>query len=77
MDILNEPELLSNLRVRFNENKIYTYVGPTLLACNPFKGIDGMYTDENLRSYICIIDGSSTDKGLYKKLAPHVFGLTA
>ncbi|EGR30103.1 myosin head, putative, partial [Ichthyophthirius multifiliis] len=77
MDILNEPELLLNLRTRFDDNKIYTYVGPTLLAVNPFKGIEGMYSESNLKSYMCIVDGSSTDKGLYKKLAPHVFGLTA
>lgn len=36
LECLNEPELLHNVRVRFNLNLIYTYVGPTLIACNPF-----------------------------------------
>ena len=76
MDILNEPELLSNLKTRFNQNKIYTYVGPTLLAVNPFKAIDMLYHNDTLKSYLCIIENDS-EKGLYKKLEPHVFGLTA
>jgi len=48
MDLLNEAELLQNLRRRYNENRIYTYVGPTLLAVNPFKLVEGLYESENL-----------------------------
>lgn len=64
------------MRTRFDQNKIYTYVGPTLLAVNPFKAIEGCYSEETLKSYLCII-ASNSEKGLYKKLPPHVFGLTA
>jgi myosin heavy subunit len=36
MEVLNDAELLENVRKRFNHNLIYTYVGPTLLVINPF-----------------------------------------
>jgi myosin heavy subunit len=37
MEILNDPELLNNVMVRFLTDYIFTYVGPTLLVVNPFK----------------------------------------
>ncbi|EGR34129.1 myosin head, putative [Ichthyophthirius multifiliis] len=76
MDILNEPELLENLKLRFQQNYIYTYVGPTLIAINPFKAIDKLYDQETLNTYFSIIE-SASDKSLYKQLQPHVFGITA
>ncbi|KAL4450307.1 hypothetical protein ABPG74_009013 [Tetrahymena malaccensis] len=76
MDLLNEAELLQNLRKRYDENKIYTYVGPTLLAVNPFKKIDNLYEEQTLLKYISIIE-NFTEKNLHKKIPPHVYGLTA
>lgn len=43
MNILNEPEILENLRQRYVINKIYTKIGPTLIALNPYKSIDSLY----------------------------------
>lgn len=37
MEILNDAELLENVRKRFFKDLIFTYVGPTLLVVNPFK----------------------------------------
>jgi myosin heavy subunit len=34
---LSPPTLLENTRVRFENDKIYTYVGDILVAVNPFK----------------------------------------
>lgn len=34
---LNDAELLINLKKRFIKKHIYTYVGPTLLALNPYE----------------------------------------
>ena len=34
---LSPPTLLENTRVRFESDKIYTYVGEILVAINPFK----------------------------------------
>jgi myosin-5 len=37
MDILNDAELLENVRKRFQMDLIFTFVGPTLIVLNPFK----------------------------------------
>jgi myosin heavy subunit len=34
---LNEAAILHNLRLRYTEDAIYTYIGPTLISTNPFK----------------------------------------
>lgn len=39
METLNDAELLNNIIVRFSQDLIFTYVGPTLLVVNPFKVI--------------------------------------
>ena len=39
METLNDAELLNNIIVRFSQDLIFTYVGPTLLVVNPFKAI--------------------------------------
>lgn len=33
---LNEPEILSNLSIRYGKRQIYTYTGAILIAINPF-----------------------------------------
>ena len=43
MNILNEPEILHNLKQRYALNKIYTKIGPTLIALNPYKSIESLY----------------------------------
>lgn len=55
MDLLNEAELLQNLRKRYIMNKIYTYVGPTLLAVNPFKSVESLYSEQTLAHYINLV----------------------
>lgn len=44
---LSQPTLLENTRARFEDDKIYTYVGDILVAINPFKWILGIY-DESI-----------------------------
>jgi myosin heavy subunit len=43
---LSQPTLLENTRVRYMDDKIYTYVGSILVAVNPFRFIEGLYTQE-------------------------------
>ena len=39
IDELNHSTVLYNLYRRYIRDEIYTYVGPTLLAVNPFKKV--------------------------------------
>ena len=48
---LNEVALLQNTRLRFLQDDIYTYVGPTLLAVNPFRRIESLVSSDCLLSY--------------------------
>jgi myosin heavy subunit len=36
MDILNEPEVLSNIIGRYRNDTIFTFIGPTLVVINPY-----------------------------------------
>ena len=40
---LDEGILLEELRTRYKQNNIYTYVGDILVSVNPFKTILGLY----------------------------------
>lgn len=47
---LHESTLLYNIRARYMQDKIYTYVGPIVIALNPFKKLP-LYTDDVIRQY--------------------------
>jgi len=44
IDELNNATLLYNLGNRYKKDEIYTYVGPILLALNPFKALPALGT---------------------------------
>ncbi len=46
MECLNEAELLENLRIRYEDDHFFTYIGPTLLVINPYCLIKKLYTAE-------------------------------
>jgi myosin I len=48
IDELNHATILWNLYRRYQNDDIYTYVGPTLLAVNPFKNMNQKYPTEKL-----------------------------
>ncbi|XP_032822384.2 unconventional myosin-IXa isoform X3 [Petromyzon marinus] len=62
---LNERTLLDNLRVRFKQEKIYTYVGTILIAVNPFKFLP-IYNPKYVRLY---------DNRELGKQEPHIFAV--
>ena len=37
MTVLNEAEILNNVKVRYLNNSIFTYIGPTLIVVNPYE----------------------------------------
>ena len=47
----SEKSMIYNLRVRYEKDEIYTFVGPILISINPYKTITGLYTDESILDY--------------------------
>lgn len=48
---MNDASILDNLKVRHSQDLIYTYTANVLLAVNPYKTIDGLYGEEQCRTY--------------------------
>lgn len=51
MDVLNEAEVLNNLKTRYKKDLIFTYIGPTLLVINPYKPITSDFSPQNFAIY--------------------------
>uniref|UniRef100_A0A670Z531 Myosin IXA n=1 Tax=Pseudonaja textilis TaxID=8673 RepID=A0A670Z531_PSETE len=62
---LNERTLLENLRNRFKQEKIYTYVGSILIVINPFKFLP-IYNPKYVKMY---------DNHHLGKLEPHIYAV--
>ena len=74
MDVLNEAELLFNLKMRYKKDLIFTYIGPTLLVINPYKPLDFNFSPEN---YIIYTKQANSQIFNLKENPPHVFGMGA
>ncbi|CAI5708000.1 hypothetical protein KXD40_004996 [Peronospora effusa] len=66
MSDLSELSLLTNLTKRYEKQLIYTYVGSILVAINPYKTLDTIYTEDKMTEYYGKTMGM---------LPPHVFAL--
>ncbi len=62
---LNEGAILHNLRIRFKEDRIYTFVSSILISVNPFKLLP-LYTPEKMDEYKSL--GA-------RSLPPHIFSV--
>ncbi|XP_030385777.1 unconventional myosin IC isoform X2 [Scaptodrosophila lebanonensis] len=62
----SEDAFIDNLKKRFQENLIYTYIGQVLISVNPYKQLP-IYSDEHIKEY--------RNKHLYE-MPPHVFAVT-
>lgn len=60
---LNEPSVVYNLFLRYNDNLIYTYSGLFLVAINPYKSLP-IYDNKTLKRY-----NSPSEE----RLPPHIF----
>jgi myosin heavy subunit len=77
IDELNHATLLQNLDARYNRDEIYTYVGPIILAVNPFMNLNNkLYTDPQMDMYKSIIK-SKTPYDDKKSMPPHIWTITA
>ena len=77
IDELNLATLMQNLAARYAKDEIYTYVGPIILAMNPFKNMDKkLYSPDHMTLYKSIL----TSKQPYedkKVFPPHIWTITA
>ncbi|RIB18415.1 P-loop containing nucleoside triphosphate hydrolase protein [Gigaspora rosea] len=62
---VNNDSINENLKKRFENHEIYTYIGHVLISVNPFKDL-GIYTDQILKSYM--------GKNLLE-MPPHVYAI--
>lgn len=51
MDVMNEAEILWNMKKRFLKGQIYSYIGNTLLFMNPYKEISQEFIQGTLYSF--------------------------
>jgi myosin-5 len=65
---VNRPGILHTLRTRFLQDRVYTSIGPILVALNPFKWIAGVYEEEIMQTY------KTGEANLSDK--PHVFAVS-
>lgn len=79
---LHEPAILHALRLRYDEDVIYTSTGPILIAINPFKTMP-LYTNEVMEKYrlqgelgLSVGNVKKGDSSSEKRLPPHAY-LTA
>lgn len=63
---LSEITLLDHLKARYNENYVYTYVGPIVIAINPYKALPNLYDGQCMTAYTGRRPGD---------LSPHVFAV--
>ena len=75
LEVLNDAELLNNLQIRYQQDLIYTFVGPTLLAVNPFKKLPNQNQPSFILNYIKNI--IEKPKSNYKDLVPHAFSVAS
>ncbi|KAJ1633021.1 P-loop containing nucleoside triphosphate hydrolase protein, partial [Pavlovales sp. CCMP2436] len=47
----SEPSLLHTLRVRYERDEVYTFVGTILISINPYRWVDSLYDLRSMLSY--------------------------
>ncbi|XP_066139417.1 unconventional myosin IC [Euwallacea fornicatus] len=65
-DHTSEDAFVNNLQKRFNEDEIYTYIGPVLISVNPYKQLN-IYTSADVKAY---------ERKNFFEVPPHVFAIT-
>ena len=51
LDNVTLEEFLANLKLRFEKNKIYTYIGEVVVSVNPYKELNIYSSDKDVAKY--------------------------
>ncbi|KAL4487054.1 hypothetical protein ABPG72_001506 [Tetrahymena utriculariae] len=76
MSVLNEAELIANLKIRYIQDNIFTYIGPTLIVLNPYKNLSELFSNK-------IIDmikenlNKNFDQFDLEMQQPHIYSISA
>ncbi|KAM9321482.1 unconventional myosin-Ia [Gastrophryne carolinensis] len=65
LDTLSEESLLQNLKERFKNDEIYTYIGNVVISVNPYKQLS-IYTPEKIEEY---------RNSVFYQLKPHIYAV--
>ena len=71
---LNEAAILNVLRLRYDNDNIYTATGPIIIAVNPFKRMK-IYGQQIMKDYLPDIKVANQGISNQQLLPPHVFGV--
>lgn len=70
---LSEQNLLHNTRIRFYNNKIYSFIGPNILiSVNPYKNLD-IYNRNHINKFRQFYFSLKNDPKLFISSEPHLF----
>ncbi|GKY99374.1 hypothetical protein MPSEU_000892100 [Mayamaea pseudoterrestris] len=73
LEQLHEPAVVYCLKRRYEQDQIYTYTGKILLALNPFRSVQGIYSEQTMQVY-SQSHGLALDAPL-ERPPPHVFAI--
>lgn len=65
-DYSNISAFVDNLRKRFRESLIYTYIGPVLVSVNPYRTIRNLYDSDVIKTYRNVS---------FYELPPHIYAV--
>ena len=65
LDDISEDSFMKNLQERFENARIYTYIGETVVSINPYRELD-IYNDKTVEEY--------RNREIFER-PPHVFAL--
>jgi len=67
MDVISEDALMQNIKLRYQTDNIYTYIGSVVVAMNPYKRMEHLYNKNKIDEY----------RGRYMyEVAPHIYALS-
>ncbi len=75
MPVMNQPEILYNIKKRYDQNNIFTYIGPTLIVMNPYKYIKELFTPDKIKNIETLVRKSNNFQ--LSMVDPHVYAIAA